>query len=78
MKKRTCMTVARFLAVWLMAPLAFLSGYGELHGTDASCICQPPGQPGKWFMNPIGFDDQGYSSFVADDSPKANQNGETV
>ena len=43
-----------------------IPGHEAFHSTDASCVYQLPGQPDKWFMSFIGFNGQGYNSFVAE------------
>lgn len=41
-----------------------IPGYEQFHNTDCPCVYQLPGQTDKWFMSFIGFDGQGYNSFV--------------
>ena len=43
-----------------------IPGYGKFHNFDVPTVYQIPGQPGKWFMSFIGFNGQGYNSFVAE------------
>jgi len=43
-----------------------IPGHEKFHSTDAPCVYQLPGQPDKWFMSFIGFNGQGYNSFVAE------------
>ena len=43
-----------------------ISGYEKFHSFDVPTIYQLPGQPTKWFMSFIGFDGQGYNSFVVE------------
>jgi len=35
------------------------------HNTDAPCVYQLPGQPGRWYLSFLAFNGQGYNSFVA-------------
>lgn len=42
-----------------------IPGYEQFHSTDAPCVYQLPGQPEVWYLSFIGFDGQGYNSFVA-------------
>ncbi|MBM3278119.1 MAG: hypothetical protein FJY95_08555 [Candidatus Handelsmanbacteria bacterium] len=42
-----------------------IPGFEQFHGTDAPCVYQLPGQPEVWYLSFIGFDGQGYNSFVA-------------
>ena len=43
-----------------------IPGHEKFHSFDAPTVYQLPGQPGKWFMSFIGFNGQGYNSFVAE------------
>ena len=43
-----------------------IPGHEKFHNTDVPCVYQLPGQPDKWFMSFIGFNGQGYNSFVAE------------
>jgi beta-xylosidase len=43
-----------------------IPGYEAFKNTDAPCVFQLPGQPGKWFLSFIAFDGQGYNSFTAE------------
>ncbi len=43
-----------------------IPGHEKFHSTDAPCVFQLPAQPDKWFMSFIGFNGQGYNSFVAE------------
>jgi alpha-L-fucosidase len=43
-----------------------MTGYEKFHSFDVPTVYQLPGQPGKWFMSFIGFDGQGYNSFVVE------------
>lgn len=43
-----------------------IPGYEQFHSFDVPTVYQLPGQPGKWFMSFIGFNDQGYNSFVVE------------
>ncbi len=43
-------------------------GHEEFHNTDCPTIFQMREHPGKWFMSYIGFNGQGYNSFVAESS----------
>ena len=41
-----------------------MPGFEEFHSFDVPTVYQIPGHPGKWFMSIIGFNGQGYNSFV--------------
>jgi hypothetical protein len=41
-----------------------IPGYEEFASMDSPCVYQLPGQPDVWFMSVIGFDGNGYNSFV--------------
>jgi predicted GH43/DUF377 family glycosyl hydrolase len=41
-----------------------IPGHEDFHSFDAPHVYQIPTQPGKWFMSFIGFNGQGYNSFV--------------
>lgn len=43
-----------------------IPGYEKFHNFDVPTVYQIPGQPGKWFMSFIGFNGQGYNSFVVE------------
>lgn len=43
-----------------------IPGYERFQNSDVPCVYQLPGQLEKWFMSFIGFDGQGYNSFVAE------------
>jgi beta-xylosidase len=43
-----------------------IPGYEEFHNTDVPCVYQLPGELDRWFMSFIGFNGQGYNSFVAE------------
>jgi beta-xylosidase len=43
-----------------------IPGYEKFHNTDCPCVFQLPERPGKWFMSFIGFNGQGYHSFIAE------------
>ncbi|MCA9416018.1 MAG: hypothetical protein KC917_07100, partial [Candidatus Omnitrophica bacterium] len=43
-----------------------IPGHEEFHNTDCPTIYQIPEKPDVWFMSFIGFDGQGYNSFVAE------------
>jgi hypothetical protein len=43
-----------------------IPGYEKFHSFDVPTVYQLPGQPTKWFMSFIGFDGQGYNSFVVE------------
>ena len=43
-----------------------IPGHEKFHSFDVPTVYQLPGQPGKWFMSFIGFNGQGYNSFVAE------------
>ncbi|MHC1763975.1 MAG: hypothetical protein AB9869_06680 [Verrucomicrobiia bacterium] len=43
-----------------------ITGYEKFHNFDVPTVYQLPGQSGKWFMSFIGFDGQGYNSFVVE------------
>ncbi len=43
-----------------------IPGHEKFHSFDVPAVFQVPGQPGKWFMSFIGFNGQGYNSFVAE------------
>ncbi len=38
----------------------------RFHNFDCPTVYQVPGQPGRWYMSFIGFDGEGYNSFVAE------------
>ena len=42
--------------------------YEKFYNFDVLTVYQVPGQKGKWFMSFIGFNGQGYNSFVAESS----------
>ena len=44
-----------------------IPGHEAFRNTDCPCVYQLPGQPSKWYMSFIGFNGQGYNSFVAED-----------
>ncbi|MCP5518671.1 MAG: hypothetical protein H7A45_15585 [Verrucomicrobiales bacterium] len=41
-------------------------GHETFHNTDVPCVYQLPDQPDKWFLSFIGFNGEGYNSFVAE------------
>jgi alpha-L-fucosidase len=43
-----------------------IPGHEKFHSFDVPTVYQIPGQPGKWFMSYIGFNGQGYNSFVVE------------
>jgi len=43
-----------------------IPGHEKFHSFDVPTVYQIPGQPGKWFMSYIGFNGQGYNSFVSE------------
>ncbi|HNQ88185.1 MAG TPA: hypothetical protein PKM73_06205 [Verrucomicrobiota bacterium] len=43
-----------------------IPGYEAFKNTDVPCVYQLPGQPDRWYMSFIGFNGQGYNSFVAE------------
>lgn len=43
-----------------------IPGHESLHDFDVPTVFQLPGEPAKWFLSFIGFDGQGYSSFVVE------------
>ncbi len=43
-----------------------IPGHEKFHNFDVPTVYQIPGQAGKWFMSFIGFNGQGYNSFVAE------------
>jgi len=43
-----------------------IPGFEDFHNTDVPTVYQLPGQPDKWYMSFIGFNGQGYNSFVAE------------
>ncbi len=43
-----------------------IPGYENFRNFDVPTVYQIPGQPGKWFMSYIGFNGQGYNSFVSE------------
>jgi len=43
-----------------------IPGHEAFHNTDVPCVYQLPGQPDTWHMSFIGFNGQGYNSFVAE------------
>ena len=43
-----------------------IPGHEDFHNYDVPTVYQIPDQPGKWFMSFIGFNGQGYNSFVAE------------
>lgn len=43
-----------------------IPGHEAFRNTDVPCVYQLPGQPDKWYMSFIGFNGQGYNSFVAE------------
>jgi beta-xylosidase len=43
-----------------------IPGYETFHSFDVPVVYQLPGQSGKWFLSFIGFNGQGYNSFVAE------------
>ena len=45
-----------------------IPGYEAFHSFDVPTVYQIPGQPEKWYMSLIGFNGQGYNSFVVESS----------
>ena len=43
-----------------------IPGYEKFHSFDVPTVYQLPGQSGKWFLSFIGFNGQGYNSFVVE------------
>ena len=43
-----------------------IPGHEKFHNLDVPAVYQVAGQSGKWFMSFIGFNGQGYNSFVAE------------
>jgi hypothetical protein len=43
-----------------------IPGHEKFHSFDVPTVYRLPGQPGKWFMSFIGFNGQGYNSFVVE------------
>jgi beta-xylosidase len=43
-----------------------IPGHGKFHSFDVPTVFQLPGQPAKWMMSFIGFNGEGYNSFVAE------------
>jgi len=43
-----------------------IPGHEKFHNFDVPTVYQIPGEAGKWFMSFIGFNGQGYNSFVAE------------
>lgn len=43
-----------------------IPGYEAFRNTDVPCVYQLPGDPDTWYMSFIGFNGQGYNSFVAE------------
>lgn len=43
-----------------------IPGHETFHSFDVPTVYQLPGQPGKYYMSFIGFNDQGYNSFVVE------------
>ncbi len=43
-----------------------IPNHEKFHSFDNPTVYQIPGQPGKWFMSFIGFNGQGYNSFVVE------------
>jgi len=41
-------------------------GHEKFHSFDVPTVYQLPGQPSKWFMSFIGFNGQGYNSFMVE------------
>ncbi len=48
-----------------------IKGFEKVHMTDVPTVFQIPGDP-KWYMTFIGFDGQGYQSFVAESDDLVN------
>ncbi len=42
-----------------------IPGHEAFQNTDCPCVYQLPGQPDRWYLSFIGFNGQGYNSFVA-------------
>jgi hypothetical protein len=49
-----------------------IPGFDDFHSYDVPTVYQIPGKPGKWFMSFIGFNGQGYNSFVAESDDMVN------
>lgn len=49
-----------------------IPGFERFNSFDVPTVYQIPGQPGKWFMSFIGFNGQGYSSFVVESTNLVN------
>ena len=49
-----------------------IPGHEEFHNFDVPTVYQIPGETGKWFMSFIGFNGQGYNSFVAESTDLAH------
>ncbi len=49
-----------------------IPGYEKFHNFDVPTVYQIPGQKGKWFMSFIGFNGQGYNSFVVESTNLLN------
>ena len=43
-----------------------IPGHEDFKNTDVPCVFQVPGQADKWYMSYIGFNGQGYNSFVCE------------
>jgi hypothetical protein len=43
-----------------------IPGHEDFHSTDCPCVYQIPGHEDRWYMSFIGFNGQGYNSFVAE------------
>ncbi len=43
-----------------------IPGHEDFHNFDVPTVYQLPGRPDRWYMSYIGFDGQGYNSFVAE------------
>ena len=43
-----------------------IPGYEDVYMTDVPTVYQLPGQPNHWYMSFIGFNGEGYQSFVAE------------
>ena len=56
----------------VIPPKPNISGYEGVTMTDVPTLYQIPGEESKWYMTFIGFDGNGYQSFVAESSDLVN------
>ena len=50
----------------IIPPKPEIPGYEGVHMTDVPTVYQIPGEESKWYMSFIGYDGNGYQSFVAE------------